>query len=65
MLLYFYVMQAEIDVLKDLHRHCKMLAKAPDPRRRIAASQWEIFFEEKLAEAERSEPQMQEAACQP
>jgi len=45
-------MQCDIEILKDLHRHCKVLVKTNDPRRRIAASEWEIFFEQKLAQAE-------------
>lgn len=49
--------QAEIETLMEFRRLARVLGKSRDPRQRIAASQWEIFFEEKLAEAKASAPQ--------
>lgn len=48
----------EVEVLQDLKRHAMLLSKGKDPRRRIEASKWEIFFDEKLAEAERAQQEV-------
>lgn len=46
-------MNAELEVLDDLVKHARKLALARDPNKRIVASQWEIFFTNKLEEAQR------------
>jgi hypothetical protein len=53
-------MNAEIEVLDDLVKHARKLALARDPKKRIAASNWEIFFADKLTAAQREETQQAE-----
>jgi len=50
--IFSFMQEAETDVIQEFLRVARVLGKARDPRRRIAASQWEIFFEQKLAQAE-------------